>query len=340
MIIFFYFSFTFAMDNFVCRDLTCDGNREPFYDVCVSNRTNSSFIVHECRPGFVCDADIFNNYTNITMDVPCLSIYEVYSCTGNFNLTQGRRCCSDNDCRSSVCANGVCTGVLPCVDDDDCGQNTYCSGGDCVPSLDDGSSCERDGECIAGSGCNYGTCVKLLSLDDGEPADNEKFCMANYTFNSVCESILMYVNRTLQPNPFECFTTKDYCNYTRAFSNTSLSLEPCICAGKQNTLGYCSRYVIYEKDYAQQMLSYLDYSKSNCGGQYSSTIDPDILLECGSISLKSYLDYKKAFARGRFWNLEQNGLLEECGFIMDIFDPNATFGQFLYFNLAILLFFY
>lgn len=329
-----------GMDNFVCRDMTCDGNREPFYDVCVSNRTRSSFTVHECRPGFVCDSDIFNNYTNITWDVKCLPIYKTYSCAGDNSLTAGRRCCTENDCKSSVCANGVCSGVSPCADDEDCGQSTYCSDGICIKSLDDGVGCSRDGQCKAGSGCNKGKCVGLLSLNDGEATENEKYCSANLTYNSTCESILMIVNRTLQPNPFECFTVKDYCNYTRAFSNTSLSFEPCLCAGKSNTLGYCSRYVIYEKNYADKMLSYLKYSKSNCGGQWSSTTNPDILLECGSISLKDYLAYKHAFARGRFWNIEQNGLLEECGFIMDIFDPDATFGRKLLLNFMILLLLY
>lgn len=336
MFFIFLISISSAMDTEWCREMTCDGNREPFYDICYNN-TSQNFLVHECRPGFVCESDFFNNVSsllNITVD--CLPIYETYSCTGNGDLTKGRRCCSDTDCVTGSCINLVCTGPSTCVNDEDCSSGSYCSGG-CVPSGISGASCTRDAMCKAGYGCNLNSCTKLLSLGDGEEAEKDKFCVSNYTYKGICESVLVYVNRTLIPEPYECFVTKDYCNYTLTISNHSIAYERCICAGKNNTLGYCSRYVVLTYDYAKKMHSYLDFDKSNCGGQYKSTINPDILLECGSISKKDFLNYKKTWSRGRFWNLEQNGLLEECGFIMDIFDPNAEYSSILSITLFLIL---
>jgi hypothetical protein len=316
--------------------MTCDGTREPFYDQCYSY-TSKEFIIHECRPGKVCESDYFNNVSSLaTINVTCLDIYETYNCNGTGTLTSGRRCCSDTDCNTGTCANLVCTRPSSCQEHEDCSSGTYCNNGNCLPSGLEGSSCKDDAECKAGFGCNYDKCTKLLSLDDGSEAEDNKFCQSNYTYLKKCESVLVYVNRTLIPSPFECFVTKDMCNYTLTISNTSIAYEPCICAGKNNTLGYCSRWVVLTSSYAKKMHKFLDYDKSNCGGKYKSTTNPDVLLECGSISKKDYIGYKKAWARGRFWNLEQSGLLEECGFILDIFDPNASFAGFLIVSFGII----
>ncbi len=314
------------MDTRVCRALTCES--QVINPYCVAP-TSSGLSIYECTPGLVCNTTILNNPEPITGPVGCIPLDRNYSCNGLGNLTQGRHCCTNNDCRSQSCYNTVCEGISGCVEDEDCIDGSYCSNGNCVGAKAIGGSCDRDAQCPVAAGCNNSTCTRLFSLEVGEVATNPKFCVTNFTYNDICDSVLVYVNRTLQPNPFECFTPKDWCNYTLQYAQVNISYEPCVCSGQDNTFGHCSKYVIYDYDYAKTMLSTVNYTYSNCGGNFSSTSDVSLMLECGSITRADFFVYIKSYFRGLYWNLHTTGILDNCSITLDLYDPNASLAAYL-----------
>lgn len=363
-----------SMDTEYCRRMEC--NSGYFKKDCYSV-SEEVISVHACQPENRCATEIFNTtkeivdlqgedkdiYGDINGDGDaneidleyreCYPIFREGTCAGDFTLTEGRYCCSDNDCKSETCVNQVCRGISGCDVDEDCINNNYCSGGSCVSSKSDGSSCSRDAECSVGSGCNVGICTELLSLKVGSYVSDSKFCITNYTSGkevqngedeAYCDSVQVWVNRTLQSSPFECFTTKDWCNYTLVYGNRAISYERCLCDGNGKgdngiewTKGYCSYYVVNDFDYAKSMYSYLKYKTSNCGGKYRSTIDPKILVECGSIGRGDRYSYLKALYRGYYWNLYMGGILEGCAVIMDLYDPAWEVGEILRGALGIII---
>jgi hypothetical protein len=319
-----------GMDTEVCRQMVCDTTTVK--DDCYSI-VGDVISVHACQPQDQCDTDIFNTTEVIEDEMvgECHAIFRNGTCAGDLTLTEGRYCCTDNDCKSGYCVNQVCRGISGCDVDEDCINDNYCSGGTCVSSKSDGSSCSKDAECVVGSGCNVGICTNLLSLSVGSLVSDSKFCITNYTYDDYCDSVQVWVNRTLQSSPFECYTTKDFCNYTLVHAKESVAYNRCLCDGNGNgwTKGYCSFHVVNDYDYAKSMYSYLKYSTSNCGGKYRSTIDPKILVECGSIGKGDRFSYLKALYRGFYWNLYMGGFLEGCAVTMDLYDPAWEVGEIL-----------
>jgi hypothetical protein len=68
----------------------------------------------------------------------------------------GDNCSVFSDCASMFCTGGTCTA---CTGDPDCADapGTYCEGGSCVPSKDDGQGCTAPKECTSGN-CVDGLC--------------------------------------------------------------------------------------------------------------------------------------------------------------------------------------
>lgn len=336
----------FGMDTVACRKMECDTTT--FKKDCY-NVNDYVISVHACQPENRCSTEIFNTTRKVEnlqdededMDLnnltnsECYPIFRNGTCAGDLTLTEGRYCCSDNDCKSESCINQVCRGISGCDVDEDCINDNYCSGGSCVSSKSDGSSCGRDAECSVGSGCNSGICTELLSLKVGSPVSDSKFCITNYTYKkekeevTYCDSVQVWTNRTLQSSPFECYTIKDTCNYTLVYAQESLIIDKCLCDGNNWTRGYCSYYVVNDFDYAKSMYSYLKYKTSNCGGKYRSTINPEILVECGSIGRGDRFSYLKALYRGYYWNLYMGDFLEKCAVVMDLYDPAWEVGEIL-----------
>ena len=123
--------------------------------------------------------------------------------------------------------------------------------------------------------------------------------MTGFLINGICEAISVSVNKTAISSPFQC-RIGDMCNYTLTYSNSLFDRQPCICSGLEGYVGYCSNYVINDYNYAIAMYANLDYTSSNCGGIHTSTLDPGILLECGSISKSSYYQFINVLYTGYY----------------------------------------
>ena len=312
-----------SMESSSCHDMGCDSTSRNSNCIVVG----SNITLYTCTEGYSCPTAILNN-TDPIADVACVPMVRGSTCTGTGNLTVGRQCCTSNDCNSANCYNMVCTALSPCVVDEDCNFSSYCSGGNCVNSSPAGLGCTSDTHCEPGLGCNYGICTVLLSLDLGAPAMDGKFCLTGFFYNNICDAVTVMVNRTIQPLPFQCYIS-DMCNYTYTYQLSVIVILPCLCSGVANTVGYCSSYVANDASYATDMYSNLYYSSSNCGGVYASTVDPDILLECGSISKTSYLTFIQDQFHAYYWNLHNSGVLDTCATTIGLYDPNATFAAHL-----------
>ena len=157
-----------AMETSNCRNFTCESNSTNM-DCVVANATIVN--IYQCTPGYACPTIIFNN-SDPLIDTVCILLNRNSTCTGTGMLTGGRVCCTSSDCNSNNCYNGICTQLDPCVANEDCAFNEYCSSGSCVSCSPEGSSCSNDATCIAGYGCNNGICTQLLSLDIGSAANS------------------------------------------------------------------------------------------------------------------------------------------------------------------------
>lgn len=317
-------SLSHGMESENCRDMNCDSVTRNSDCVVVS----TSYInLYKCTEGYKCPTAILNNTASM-VDTTCEVLVRNFTCTGAFDLTPGRKCCTGNDCKSGICANNVCTTISPCSVDEDCIRSKYCSGSSCVDCKSEGDSCSRDAECSISYGCNLGICTQVLSLPIGSPASDSKFCQTGFYYNNTCEGVDVSVNRTAQVSPFEC-RIKDVCNYTYTYAKNIIELQPCLCSGKSGMVGYCSAYVAYDPLYAAAMYANLDYTSSNCGGIYVSSVDPEILLECGSIGKANYYAFIKDLFRAYYWNIYNSGILENCAMLLDLYDPNASSGKLL-----------
>lgn len=92
------------------------------------------------------------------------------------NLVGQEGACSPvADGTASTCAPYLCDGVSGecpglCVSDADCQAGSYCdASGACVPVLDDGENCDRNGQCMSGF-CSEGVCT-TVAIDAPEDGD-------------------------------------------------------------------------------------------------------------------------------------------------------------------------
>jgi hypothetical protein len=318
-----------AMDTGECLPLYCNANTTQ--DYCID--ANSTYItLYTCTPGFYCNTTILNDDNAITSQVDCVPLNRSNQCQGSGDLSEGRQCCTNTDCKSGSCYNLICTGISPCVVDEDCVGNQYCASGSCVASLSDGSACSSDNQCNVGSGCNAGLCTPLFSLDSGSNTTAAKFCSTNFMFDGACDYVSVYVNRTFQTNPFVCFTPRDMCNYTTGYAQINITFEPCTCAGSNNpTVGYCSKYMLNDYNYSVNLYANIAYNSSNCGGESKNTVDVERLLECGSISKSQYYWFIQNQQRALYWNIYQAGILDECAVALDLYDPNWSDARLIFY---------
>ena len=291
--------------------------------------------IYECVPGYTCQTDILNNTSSIT-STECKPLNRNSTCTGNFDICPGMPCCTNNDCKSANCMYNVCTNLNSCTVDEDCVSNTFCDNEVCVDSYKTEDPCQKDSHCPIGNGCNHGICMPLLSLDIGSGTEDDKFCATGFAYNGTCESIQITVNKTVLHSPFVCFIS-DVCTYTLKYSGKFYSALPCLCGGVADTVGYCSSFVVYDYDYSMNLYSYLSYSSSNCGGNYTSTLNAETLLSCGSIGLDSYYSFIKRLYQGYYWNLYYSGILDNCALRLGLYDPKASLSGYIYISLMIIL---
>lgn len=324
----------YSLDPNSCPALNCSTNRIRMD--CMELIDSSTMNIYKCTPGYVCPTQALNN-TDKVANVSCKPLIRNSTCTGSSDLTSGRACCTNNDCKSEECLHSICTPTTACDADEDCVSNTYCVDANCMPTFKTGSPCSHENQCSIGDGCNNGYCTTLTTLDIGAPAEDSKFCVTGFAYDGLCESIQITVNKTIQKAPYECFLG-DLCNYTLTVSKKFFNESACICAGDGSYKGYCSAYIIYDYDLSSNLYNYLGYSSSNCGGNYTKTLDPDILLECGSISKSNYYNFIQGLYRAYYWNLYQSNVLDSCALMLGLYDPNASEGILIMFSLGIIVF--
>lgn len=197
--------------------------------------------------------------------------------------------------------------------------------GSCTKAFTKGDDCDFDNECASGLGCSRGSCVQLFSLSNGKLADKDSFCITQLrNDNNECDSIEVYVNGNLLKNPFQC-NIGETCVYKYKGSGDKYDESECRCDGTQNGVGYCSDYVNYDYDIAQDIAQHIEYTSSLCSGDDASSVDVDVLIECESIDLSSYYYIQNATAVFTFWSVYQSGAADGCALDLELFDPAFTF---------------
>ncbi len=110
----------------------CNSSADCTFDVNATECSNN-----ECVPATCTDGALNGDETDV-------------DCGGSCNqCMDGDDCLVDADCDSLFCDNLVCTA---CGGDGDCADlaGHYCTGGDCVPKLVDGSTCTGANQCVSG----------------------------------------------------------------------------------------------------------------------------------------------------------------------------------------------
>jgi hypothetical protein len=163
----------------------------------------------------------------------------------------------------------------------------------------------------------------MFSLDPGEKSDNSKACVSNFAYQGICENIQIYQGEKKMQAPYECEIGTN-CVYKLTESSGVYKTSPCVCGGSKNDTGYCSEYVRYTKD-ANQMLTEMKYSSSECSGDSAHTLDADILYMCNSITFSEYKKYKKFMGQLLYSSLFSDESLHHCAAGAGLYEPYYSF---------------
>lgn len=244
----------------------------------------------------------------------------------------GETCCSDINCVSNNCVDGLCAG-LPlgsiCNSTEECESTGYCLSNICTYTFPPGSACKVDEECRPGFGCNLSKCTKIFSLDLESETEFEKFCITNFMVDGKCTILTLSLEGSEYTlySPFLC-EEGDVCVYTLN-NGTVYDRRPCKCAGYYNLPeGFCGDYLVHVVSVMDVVYSVLGYDQSKCAGEKVHSSDPYVLFECGSISIEKYLYYFNIFNQASYWNLFVTGSLDVCAKDFGLWDPFYTYRDY------------
>ena len=148
-------------------------------------------------------------------------------------------CYNSLQCLIGICQDNKCVAYSKCISHEQCPLNTFCSEGNCIPLLDDNSTCNNSYQCKFNSFCNNKKkCTKLFSVDDNTDINYLNETHNYYTnLDEVCKSggyLKSYGSlkcQTLYNVNYQC--DNDKCKYKYNSSkkkDDSVSIkESCLC---------------------------------------------------------------------------------------------------------------
>lgn len=153
-------------------------------------------------------------------------------------LYPGDVCIFNNQCRSKLCVNNICSGKSEnetCTYHYDCNKDLYCESSICKKVKSEGDACTSDVQCDFGTMCStYNKtkqCLRLYSLPVGAQVDTNLVCSSGFMNNKkMC--IEKIYNKS---NGGSCKDESD-CLYTDSDGTQSYGTCACNKEGKQ----YCS----------------------------------------------------------------------------------------------------
>lgn len=158
---------------------------------------------------------------NATSVCPPFSVYT----TTNANCTASRRHHSDSRCLKYYEENQQCDLNRPCQTGFYCHQPD----GRCLRKSLIGNVCNDLWECLEGSVCNKGYCVKYFSIDEGQLSDSRIACKSGIVHRGVCAKEA----KSLSQLPV-------YCEKDDDCKASDHSFGTCKCAYGGNSTGICS----------------------------------------------------------------------------------------------------
>jgi hypothetical protein len=247
------------------------------------------------------------------------------------NLRTGFPCSTNSSCVTNKCIQGNCQGYFyreQCLKDSDCSPNMYCKPnsnndfGTCAIAFTQGQDCDFDNQCATGLGCSRGSCVAMFSLSIGTLTDEAYFCTTFLrNLANRCDAIEVYINNKKLSSPYQC-VSGDKCVYKYQYAGTVFDTQSCRCDGTGTNNGYCSHYIRYIQNIAEDGSSNLAYTTGNCAGDDASSYEPDILYACQSIDLTQYAYYLNWTNVATYWNFYQSHVIDSCALSVGLFDPN------------------
>ncbi|CAG9329010.1 unnamed protein product [Blepharisma stoltei] len=340
----------FGLEYQSCSTVSCGTGAN---NQCISVYTNNkTTIVTPCSANQTCaDNGQFSGTTGNWAAANCAEKSAQPSpsidCSVSLTTLTGKPCCNDNNCKSGSCDNGICEGLsngANCTVDEECRPGYYCKStnwtfptngtnvtnetnltGLCSDSLSSGDICTFHNECPIGYGCNNSTCTQLFSQDINAVVSDKRFCKSDFIRNGKCDGIYIRSNNTRLSSPYAC-TIGQRCNYVYASDNAVAAEDWCQCGGVKNDTGYCGSFgnVI---GYWDEVFPKLQYSRSDCSGNYSHTDNFAELFNCSSLSSieEQYLEGMNEQAT--YWTLYQSGAIDSCVNQLGLFPTNVTLGS-------------
>ncbi len=179
-----------------CASGYCDHDMSPTagLGLCDSGGNVGDPCVERCRAGNYCDdgtcAEQLAAGTACTDSRQCRS----FGCNdGLCGSPDGGFCEEDADCIGGDCARGVCGGPADgsCSDDADCGDGEVClwSSDSCGAPQPDGSSCQRDEECVSGLCNGDDQCASPAAIGDPCRSFSNDCGFAAYCADGVCAEL-------------------------------------------------------------------------------------------------------------------------------------------------------
>lgn len=334
-----------------CYELTCDFGLDSDYCLLSDTYVYVSTCNFDNGVDKKCPLEDIQLYLDETHKSGTLKCNETSSSSSSdvySNQKTGYPCNENADCKNNKCVDNRCEGKgykQSCETDTDCQPDMYCKsdydGNYCITSLKIGDYCDFDNECASGLGCGRGVCKKLLSLDVGELTDQENFCKSRIkNENNLCDAIEIYSNGVKLQSPYPCEIGKT-CEYKFANSKDEYDSLPCECDGISDKTGYCGVYVKFTQEYTSALASILNYDTSICSGDDASSVDPDVLYLCQSISLSQYYFYTNWTATAKYWSLFSSHVIDDCASGLGIFTPGWDWNKsaFLYFSSLAVVFY-
>ncbi|OMJ72205.1 hypothetical protein SteCoe_29411 [Stentor coeruleus] len=320
-----------------CFELTCDFGLNSSYCMLSDSMVYVSTCQFDDGVTQTCPLGNIQYYLNEfykSGTLECKNSTSSTSSTVYSNQKTGYPCNSDKDCKNNKCVDNRCEGrgyKQSCTEDADCQPDMYCktdySSKYCITSLKAGDYCDFDNECASGLGCGRGICKKLMSLEVGEKTDLDIFCKSQIkNENGYCDAIEIYSNNVLLQSPYAC-TIGDICIYQFANTNNSYKSLVCECDGTSSSTGYCGTYVNFTQEYTSALANVLNYDTSLCSGDDASSVDPDILYLCQSISLSQYYYYTNWTATAKYWSLFSSHIIDDCASELGIFTPGWNWNK-------------
>lgn len=340
-IVLFLFGLSSALQAFDCYKIIC--NQDENNDTCMQVfEVQKSITVSPCASGKYCPSasiqfsTITLGWKNENCVIETVTTQECPTTVGKTNV--GNYCCENTDCFTNICTNNKCIGKelnSICSSNLECKPNEYCKGitftdieqvGNCALSLEAGTPCNSDANCMIGHGCNQGTCTQLFSLEAGLVSENKKFCKSDFRVGDHCEQLEVYVGNEKLKSPYECYIGS-ICSYYLAHAGEKYSTNPCQCTGNDSDVGYCGEF-IESTGFLNEVYTRLQYSESLCTGIFARTDQMSMLYNCGSIDADAYNYYNNMLGQAQHWTVYQSGVLDGCASRLSLFDPSYNVNSY------------